>query len=87
MLPLAASGQLVITEVNSNGTPADFWELTNFGTAAVDLGGYVWKDAKEVNSVTIPAGTKINPQESVVFAVTADVAAFRAGWGLPGTVK
>ena len=87
LLPLAASAQLVITEINSNGTPADFWELTNFGTAAVDLGGYVWKDAKEVNSVTIPAGTTINPQESVVFAVTPDVAAFRAGWGLPGTVK
>ena len=42
-----AMGQLAITEVHSNastnGTPsihADWWELTNYGPAPVNLAGY-----------------------------------------------
>lgn len=84
-----AGATLLITEINSNGTPADFWELTNFGTTAVDLGGHVWTDSTLVGpiKVAIPSGTMITPQESVVFAITADVAGFRAAWGLAPTVK
>lgn len=89
MLPLTAAGQLVVTEINSNGTPADFWELTNFGSSEVDLGGYVWTDSTPISpiKVTIPSGTVIAPQESIVFAVTADPAGFRAAWGLASSVK
>lgn len=49
-----AIAQLAITEVMSfaatsfQGVPApglaDFWELTNFGTNAIDLTGYTWND-------------------------------------------
>lgn len=96
LIPLAslfasatAGATLVITEINSNGTPADFWELTNFGTTTVDLGGHVWTDSTLAGpiKVTIPAGTTIAPQESVVFAITGDVAGFRTAWGLTSAVK
>ncbi len=87
LLPLAASGQLVITEINSNGTPADFWELTNFGTAAVDLGGYVWTDSSGVVFNTVPTGTSIASHESIVFVTGLDEATFRTAWGLAPTVK
>ena len=93
LLPLAARAQLAITEINSNGayngTPADFWELTNFGTAAVDLGGYVWTDSTTIAPVinTVPAGTVIGSHESIVFVTGTDEATFRTGWGLAATVK
>lgn len=89
LLPLAASGQLVITEINSNGSPADFWELTNFGTAAVDIGGYVWTDSSGIVFNTVAAGASIAPQEAVVFmtSATVDATAFRAAWNLSVAVK
>ena len=89
MLPVAVRANLAITEINSNGTPADFWELTNFGTTDVDLGGYVWTDSTTISpiKVTIQSGTVIAPQESIVFAVTADAAPFRAAWGLTSMVQ
>lgn len=39
-----AAGSLVITEVNSNGSGGDFFEIYNYGTTAIDLGGYRWTD-------------------------------------------
>ena len=87
LLPLAAPAQLAITEINSNGSPADFWEMTNFGTAAVNVGGYVWTDSSGVVYNTVPAGTSIAPQESVVFVTGTDEASFRSAWGLAPTVK
>ncbi len=84
--------QLVITEVNSNGTPADFWELTNFGGTAVDLSGFRWDDDSanpaDPAARIVPAGTSIAPSESIVFATGAvTVASFRSAWNLPGTVQ
>jgi hypothetical protein len=92
MLPaLAAHANLLVTEINSNASPADFWELTNFGAAAVNLGDYVWNDDRglfdESAAKVIPAGTQIAPGESLVFAVTPDVAAFRTAWNLPPAVQ
>lgn len=86
-LPVCACGQLVVTEINSNGTPADFWELTNFGAEEVPLGGYRWTDAGGLQFVSVPAGVTIKPQESVVFVTGADVATFRAGWRLAAGVQ
>ena len=87
MLPLTARAELAITEINSNGTPADFWELTNFGTAAVDLGGYVWTDSSGLIYNTVPAGTSLASHESMVFVTGTDETTFRGGWGLAPTVK
>ncbi|MFM9026039.1 MAG: lamin tail domain-containing protein, partial [Planctomycetaceae bacterium] len=39
-----ASGSLLITEINSNGTGGDFFEVYNSGASAVDLSGWRWSD-------------------------------------------
>lgn len=95
-----ASAQLAITEVMSsaanshNGSPAtqesDFWELTNFGTSAINLTGYKWTDDTTMNPTladpTPFVGVTILPGESVIVLytnVTASEAAFRTWWGAP----
>ncbi|MCG2799074.1 MAG: lamin tail domain-containing protein [Cellulomonas sp.] len=58
---------LVINEVESDGgTPGDWVELMNTGTAAVDASGMVVKDNDDTHSFTIPAGTTIEPGASWV---------------------
>ncbi len=90
LLTLPAHAQLVITEINSNGGPSDFWELTNFGESAVDVGGYKWDDdsqnPNDPSAVTIPAGTSIAAGESILFVV-GDAAGFRAAWDLDASVQ
>ncbi|NJM37750.1 MAG: hypothetical protein HC845_07765 [Akkermansiaceae bacterium] len=84
------NAQLLITEINSNGTGGDFWELTNFGTAAVDLGNYKWNDSARsatTGAITIPAGTSVAAGESIIFNVTGTAAAFRTAWGIPNSVQ
>ncbi|MFM8421824.1 MAG: lamin tail domain-containing protein, partial [Verrucomicrobiota bacterium] len=83
-------GQVAITEVHSNastnGTPAlhaDWWELTNFGTAPANLSGYRFNDATgglAAGAVTIEALT-LAPGESVVFVEAISPDAFRQWWG------
>jgi uncharacterized protein YjiK len=95
LLALAASAatlnaQLVITEINSDGSGGDFWELTNVGTSAVDLSNYKWNDSARVttgSAVTIPNGTSIAAGESIVFNVTGTAAAFRTAWGINSSVQ
>ena len=73
------SSPIRINEVESkDGTPGDWVELTNTGTTAVDLGGYVFQDDDDTHAYAIPAGTTIAPGG---FAVL-DEADF--GFGLGG---
>jgi uncharacterized protein YjiK len=80
---------LLITEVNSNAAGGDFFEIYNYGSAAVDLTGWKWDDDSAsftdagnatFTSISIPAG------ERLVVVNTTDVAAFRTAWGLANTV-
>jgi hypothetical protein len=91
LLAAAVHGQLVITEVNSDGTPADFWELTNFGAATVDLSNYIWIDDKvspdHADAFTVPSGTSILAGESVLFVTSGTAADFRSAWNLSPSVK
>lgn len=91
LLVAAAHGQLVITEVNSDGTPADFWELTNFGATGVDLSGHIWIDDKvspdHLDAITVPPGTSIGPGESILFVTTGTAAEFRSAWNLSPDVQ
>ncbi|MEU8004893.1 lamin tail domain-containing protein [Catellatospora sp. NPDC049111] len=49
-----------INEVESNGgTPGDWVELVNTGSAAVDVSGWVVKDNDDTHAYAIPAGTVI----------------------------
>lgn len=81
---------LIVTEINSNATTGgDFWELTNVGSAPVNVGGYKWDDdsqnAADAEAVTIPTGTLILPGEALLFTNAATVTDFRNAWGaLPG---
>lgn len=95
-LPLVAHADLVLTEINSDSTGtnvADFWELTNTGASAVDIGNWKWDDdsrnPSDAGAATIPAGTSIAPGESIVFVVSGGPTAsnFRSAWGIPSTVQ
>ncbi len=79
---------LLITEVNSNASGGDFFELFNFGTAAIDLTGWKWHDdGANFNTSTVatfPAVSLPAGQRLIVSNVTNGEAAFRAAWGLTG---
>jgi hypothetical protein len=86
--------QLAVTEVmsnattNSSGGRADFWELTNFGSNAIDLTGYKFCDPDHGPAPLPSNGLLIGPSESVVFfrnvgGIITDEAQFRSWWGLP----
>lgn len=97
-----ASGSLLITEINSNGTGGDFFEVYNSGASAVDLSGWRWSDYDVRNwaaAWSFDAAT-LNPGEVAVVGVgnnsaspsplfgSADAnTAFRTSWGLMPSVK
>ncbi|MDB6076592.1 MAG: putative outer rane adhesin like protein [Akkermansiaceae bacterium] len=87
----ALQAQLLLTEINSNGSVADYWEITNVGSTAVDLGGYRWTDSEgtfdSAAAWALPQGSTIAAGESIIFTKAAE-SAFRTWWGnLPVSVK
>ena len=44
----STQAQILISEINSNGTGGDFFEIYNAGSSAVDLGGWKWVDNAKV---------------------------------------
>lgn len=83
---------LRITEAMSqSGTAptftADWWEVTNFGSSAVDLTGWKMDDNSfdSTRAVALNGITSVGPGESVVFLETAspltDIPNFRSFWG------
>jgi len=90
--------QLAITEVHSNqstnGTPAihaDWFEVTHYGSAPVDLRGWRLNDSNggTTNGAVTLAPLTLSPGESVVFVQDLDATAFRSWWGpsLPASVQ
>ncbi len=82
----AAAPSLLITEMNSNGSGSDFFELYNFGTTAIDLTGWKWDDdsanfadtgVASFPSITLAAGARL-------IVTNTTEAAFRTAWGLTG---
>jgi hypothetical protein len=64
----AATGPVVINEVESNGDTPDFIELTNTGTSAVDISGYqLLDDDDDHDPVVVPAGTTLAPGAFAAF--------------------
>jgi len=82
-----AAGNLLITEIQSDGL-SDFWELTNVGTAPINLSGYKWTDSARTaaGAIEVPAGATIAAGESVIFTATA-AATFRTQWGISNGVQ
>jgi len=88
---------ILITEVNSNGTGGDFFEIHNSGASSVDLTNWKWTDRDlrawstgfTLNSSTLLAGeTAVIPVASGgAGGTSAAIAAFKASWGLSDSVK
>ena len=92
-----ARAQLAITEVMSSAatnrgsmwvsSKSDFWELTNFGTNTIPLGGYRFTDRDRRNWVSdVFTNRFITPGESIVLVQTNDATVanpldFVAWWG------
>ncbi|MCZ2496164.1 nuclease [Xylophilus sp. Kf1] len=76
---------LLISEVNSNASGGDFFEIYNYGTSAVSLLGWKWDDdsasTTDAASVAFPAVSIAAGQRLVVVA-SADLNAFASAWGL-----
>jgi methionine-rich copper-binding protein CopC len=77
---------VIVSEVNSNATPADFFELYNYGTDTVDLTGWRWDDDSasftDSGSAAFASGTTIAAGGRLVVVAAPDAAAFRTAWGL-----
>src|SRR5687768_5962018 len=56
-----ASGDVVINEVEANGSPSDWVELYNTGGVGVSIGGWSVDDENDGSAVTIAPGTTIAP--------------------------
>ena len=89
---MAQISTLRITEAMSSsgtsGTPTpDWWEVTNFGTSAVDMTGWRMDDSSFsfALSVALNGVTSVAPGQSVLFAETAApltaIPNFRTFWG------
>jgi hypothetical protein len=94
----AQAQSILISEINSNGTGGDFFEIYNYGATAVELGGWKWVDnASAANGGPSFNGARafafdaftLNPG-AVVLVVTdasggaAGNSAFATSWGLSG---
>jgi hypothetical protein len=86
----AQAQSILITEINSNGTGGDFFELYNYGGSTIDLAGYRWTD----NSAPVWNGGNIYTLNTFSLAPGAAVvivadsgqngaanAAFATSWG------
>ena len=87
----AAHGQLILTEINSNGAGGDFWELTNVGASSVDLSNYKWIDGGQSPPTlavpaptvqTFPSNTTISAGEAIIIITDTTVSTtFLGAWG------
>ena len=67
--PIAAdaAASIRINEVESDASPTDWIELTNIGTAPVDISGWVVKDDTDTRTDALPTGTILAPGAFFVF--------------------
>jgi autotransporter-associated beta strand protein len=99
--PAHAAGIIRITEVMSNSTVTnsagsiwngDWFELTNYGDASVDISGWKMDDNSFnfANSVALNGVTSVGIGESVVFTENTagdKVSDFKTFWGLGSTMQ
>jgi predicted extracellular nuclease len=88
--PVPVTYDLAITEIMASSNDAnsaingDWFEVTNYGSTAVDLAGFSWDDnSYAAGTVTFPSVT-VAPSEAIVVAQidAANEAAFRSAWNL-----
>jgi len=84
---------ILISEINSNGEPGDFFEIYNAGSSAVDLGGWKWVDnasggpsfnsarAYAFNAFTLNAGSSALVVSDAEGGASGNTA-FATSWGI-----
>lgn len=98
----SARATVLITEINSNGTGGDFFEIYNSGSSTVDLTGWRWcdRDLRNWASASIFDSATLAPGEVAVVGAGSNAASptplfgsgtannlFRTSWGLVEGVK
>ncbi len=97
-----AHATILITEINSNGTGGDFFEIYNSGATSIDMTGWRWSDydlrnwgsASSFDAASLApgevavvgAGSNVTPPTPLWGSAAANTA-FRTNWGLSGSVK
>jgi hypothetical protein len=90
IFPIPVTYDLAITEImassnDPNTTISDDWfEITNYGSSAVDLGGFSWDDNSWLPGTVVFPSMVIAPGEAIVVAQidAANEPAFRTAWNL-----
>ena len=82
------SYDLAVTEIMANSNDADaavnadWFEITNYGTTSINLGGFSWDDNTNVAGTSVFPAINVAPGEAVVVwaGTAANEAAFRTRW-------
>ena len=82
---VAATAQLLISEVNSNADGGDFFELYNYGSTAIDLAGWTWTDSAGKETGVFPANASIAPGARLVVLNSTTPDELKTAWGLADT--
>ena len=90
IFPIPVTYDLAITEImassnDPNTSISDDWfEITNYGSSAVDLGGFSWDDNSWLPGTVVFPSMVIAPGEAIVVAQIDSVnePAFRSAWNL-----
>jgi hypothetical protein len=65
----------------------DWFEITNYGTSAIDLNGFSWDDDSEVPGTVVLPSVVVNAGQTIVVWMgnTLDLDAFKANWAINGS--
>lgn len=78
LFPAAARATILITEINSNGTGGDFFEVYNSGGVGIDMTGWRWSDYDIAAGTTATGWAGASSFDGVVLAA-GQVAVVGAG--------
>lgn len=81
-----AGNTVLITEINSNAAGGDFFEIYNYGTAAIDLTGWKWDDDSANFSdaaVATFGAVSLGAGQRLVVLAAATSTAFNTAWSNP----
>lgn len=95
IFPIPVTYDLAITEIMASSNDPntlisdDWFEVTNYGSSAVDLGGFSWDDNSWLPGTVVFPSMVIAPGEAIVVAQIDSVnePAFRTAWNLGPWVK
>ncbi len=90
IFPIPITYDLAITEIMASSNDPntlisdDWFEVTNYGSSSVDLGGFSWDDNSWLPGTVVFPSMVIAPGEAIVVAQIDSVneAAFRTAWNL-----